>query len=79
MCTPERAKLLREQPSHGFSRRGIVKNVLYLGATLEYHLEMEDGGPGLVESHNQGTAALHEAGAAVWFAADDDSCYQLPN
>ena len=50
---PERARLSREQPSSGFARQGTVRNVLYLGATLEYHLDLQ-GERALVEAPNDG-------------------------
>jgi len=74
---PERAKLT-EAPADGFARRGTVKQVLYLGATLEYHLELEGGGRAIVEAPNDGAAPRYGAGAAVWFSAARENCYEIP-
>jgi len=73
---PERAKLSREKPSEAFSRRGTVRNVLYLGATLEYHLDLE-GEKGLVEAPNAGGTPPFKAGDAVWFSAPPESCLKM--
>jgi putative spermidine/putrescine transport system ATP-binding protein len=75
---PERARLMGEKPAQGFARRATVKQVLYLGATLEYHLDFDGGGRGLVEAPNDGNAPRFTAGAAVWFSAPLESCYEMP-
>jgi ABC-type Fe3+/spermidine/putrescine transport system ATPase subunit len=72
---PERARLTREKQA-GFSRAGTVKNVLYLGATLEYHLDLQ-GERALVEAPNNGGAPKFQAGDAVWFSAPPESCLQM--
>ena len=74
---PERAKLMQENPGGGFARRGTVKQVLYLGATLEYHLTLEGGERALVEAPNDAHAPRYAAGDAVWFTAPRESCYEL--
>src|SRR5688572_4868967 len=73
---PERARLSGEQPSSGFARHGTVRNVLYLGATLEYHLDLQ-GERALVEAPNDGGAPPFRAGDAVWFSAAPESCLQM--
>jgi len=73
---PERARLSMEKPVNGFARRGTVRNVLYLGATLEYHLDLE-GERALVEAPNDGGAPPFRAGDAVWFSAAPESCLQM--
>jgi spermidine/putrescine transport system ATP-binding protein len=73
---PERARLSAENPANGFARRGTVRNVLYLGATLEYHLDLE-GERALVEAPNDGGAPPFRAGDAVWFSAAPESCLQM--
>ena len=74
---PERAKLLLEKSADGFARRGTVRHVLYLGATLEYHLDFEVGERGVVEAPNDGGAPKFQAGEAVWFSAPPESCLQM--
>ncbi len=73
---PERARLTREKPLAAFARRGTLRHVLYLGATLEYHLDLE-GERALVETPNEGGAAKFEAGEAVWFSAPPESCLEM--
>jgi spermidine/putrescine transport system ATP-binding protein len=73
---PERARLSREKPDSGFARRGTVRNVLYLGASFEYHLDLE-GERALVEAPNEGGASKFKAGEAVWFSAPPESCLQM--
>jgi putative spermidine/putrescine transport system ATP-binding protein len=73
---PERARLSRDQPSSGFARHGTVRNVLYLGATLEYHLDLQ-GERALVEAPNDGAAPPFQAGDAVWFAAPGESALEM--
>jgi putative spermidine/putrescine transport system ATP-binding protein len=73
---PERARLSREQPSNGFARQGTVRNVLYLGATLEYHLDLQ-GERALVEAPNDGAAQSFKAGDVVWFTAPREGCLEM--
>ena len=73
---PERARLA-SSAGDGFSRRGTVKQVLYLGATLEYHLNLESGERAIVEAPNDAHAPRYAAGDAVWFTAPRESCYEL--
>jgi putative spermidine/putrescine transport system ATP-binding protein len=75
---PERAKLAKEKPADGFARAGKLRQVLYLGATLEYHLTFEGGERGLVEAPNDGNAPRFAAGDAVWFTAPRESCFEMP-
>jgi ABC-type Fe3+/spermidine/putrescine transport system ATPase subunit len=75
---PERAKLAVERPASGFAVRGTVHHVLYLGATLEYHLTLEGGERGLVEATNDGNTPRFAAGAKVWFTAPLESCFAMP-
>jgi putative spermidine/putrescine transport system ATP-binding protein len=74
---PERANLVAEKPRAGFAVQGTVRHVLYLGATLEYHLELENGERGLVEAPNQGGAPKFQAGERVWFSASPESCLEM--
>jgi ABC-type Fe3+/spermidine/putrescine transport system ATPase subunit len=73
---PERARLTRDRPAAAFARAGTVKNVLYLGATLEYHLDLQ-GERALVEAPNHGGAPAFRAGDAVWFSAPPESCLKM--
>jgi ABC-type Fe3+/spermidine/putrescine transport system ATPase subunit len=75
---PERARLSIEEPPNGFARRGTLRHVLYLGATLEYHLDFEGGERGLIQAPNDGSARRCVAGDAVWFAAPAESCFVMP-
>ena len=74
---PERAQLGRDKPTSGFARPATVRHVLYLGATLEYHLELENGERGLVEAPNHGGAPKFQAGERVWFSASPESCLEM--
>jgi len=60
---PERARLSAEKTGD-FARRGKVGQVLYLGATLEYHLTLDGGERALVEAPNDGNAPRFAAGDA---------------
>ena len=73
---PERARLTRDKPGAAFARPGTVKNVLYLGATLEYHLDL-GGEKALVEAPNDGGAPAFRAGDVVWFSAPPESCLKM--
>ena len=75
---PERATLTREEPADGFARRGTVRNVLYLGATLEYHLDFEGGERGVVQAPNDGNAPRCVAGDSAWLSAPVKSCFVMP-
>ena len=75
---PERSRLTRDKPDAGLALKGIVQQVLYLGATREFHLDLDGGGRGLVETPNDGGAVPFEPGAAVWLAAAFKNCRVLP-
>jgi ABC-type Fe3+/spermidine/putrescine transport system ATPase subunit len=75
---PERARLMPEKPANGFFTRGTVRHVLYLGATLEYHLALDSGERALVETPNDGHAPRFAAGDAVWFTAPEENCLEMP-
>ncbi len=75
---PERAQLLRDRPAEGLALKGTVRQVLYLGATREFHLELDGGERGLVEMPNDGAAARFEPGNTAWLAAAFDHCRVLP-
>ena len=74
---PERAMLGREKPKSGFARQATVRHVLYLGATLELHLELDGGERGLVEAPNHGGPPKFQAGERVWFSASPESCLEM--
>jgi ABC-type Fe3+/spermidine/putrescine transport system ATPase subunit len=75
---PERTRLVREKPADGLALRGTLKQVLYLGATREFHVELDGGGRGIVETPNDGAAPAFEPGAIVWLAAPVTNCRVLP-
>ena len=75
---PERARLSSQAPAHGFARRGTVRQVLYLGGALEYRLALDGGERAIVEVPNDGSAIRYAEGAAVWFSAARESCYEIP-
>jgi len=75
---PERARLAKYRPADGFARAGKVSQVLYLGATREYHLALDGGERAVVETPNDGGAPGFTAGDAIWFTATQDNCYQIP-
>ncbi len=71
---PERARLVRDKPDSGLAMRGTVRQVLYLGATREFHLDLDGGERGIVETPNDGAIAPLESGAAAWLAASFENC-----
>jgi len=74
---PERARLLSDKPAGGLALRGTLRQVLYLGATREFHVDLDGGERGLVETPNDGTAPPLEPGAVVWLAASFENCRVL--
>lgn len=74
---PERASLSSEKPVNGFAMSGTVRHVLYLGATLEVHLELDSGERGLVEAPNHGGPPKFQAGERAWFSASPESCLEM--
>ena len=74
---PERARLSTEAPADGFSRRGTVTQVLYLGGALEYRLELGHGERAVVEVPNDGALPRYAEGTAVWFSAARENCYEI--
>ena len=75
---PERSRLTQDKPDAGLALKGVVRQVLYLGATREFHLDLDGGERGLVETPNDGGAVAFEPGAAVWLAASFENCRVLP-
>jgi spermidine/putrescine transport system ATP-binding protein len=75
---PERSRLSRDKPEGGLALRGTVRQVLYLGSTREFHLDLDGGERGLVEMPNDGSAVPFDAGAPVWLAASFENCLVLP-
>ena len=51
---PERARLTAGQPADGVALHGTVRQVFYLGATHEVHVDFASGGRGFVQLHNDG-------------------------
>src|SRR5262249_10975984 len=75
---PERSRLSRTKPDAGLALRGTVRQVLYLGSTREFHLDLDGGERGIVEMPNDGSAAAFDAGAPVWLGAAFENCLVLP-
>src|SRR6185295_20011574 len=71
---PERSRLSREKPDGGLALKGTVRQVLYLGATREFHLDLDGGERGLVEMPNDGSPVPFDVGAPVWLTASFDNC-----
>jgi len=74
---PERARLMESRPQLGLALKGTVRQLLYLGATREFHVELEGGEQGIVETSNDGTDPRFVPGSAVWLAAPFESCRLL--
>ena len=66
---PERARLTAARVDDGISLPGTVRQVFYLGATREVHVDLAHGEKGFVQLHNDGSDAGVAAGSAVWLSA----------
>ena len=75
---PERARLMPGKPVDGLALRGTLRQVLYLGATREFHVELDGGERGFVEVPNDGATPAFAPGAIVWLAASFANCRVLP-
>ena len=77
---PERARLTAGRPEDGVALRGTVRQVFYLGATHEVHVDLASGERGFVQLHNDGdgTDVRVEPGAQVWLASSAANCRVLP-
>jgi spermidine/putrescine transport system ATP-binding protein len=77
---PERARLTAQRPADGVALRGTVRQVFYLGATHEVHVDLASGGRGFVQLHNDGdgTDVRVEPGAEVWLSSSAANCRVLP-
>jgi len=75
---PERAHLRPGRPSEGIGLPGTVRQVFYLGATREVHVDLAHGEKGFVQLHNDGNDAGVQAGSAVWLTASAGNCRVLP-
>jgi spermidine/putrescine ABC transporter ATP-binding subunit len=75
---PERARLTPARAADGISLPGTVRQVFYLGATREVHVDLASGEKGFVQLHNDGSDAGVAAGSAVWLSASATSCRVLP-
>jgi spermidine/putrescine ABC transporter ATP-binding subunit len=74
---PERARLTATRIDSGLSLPGTVRQVFYLGATREVHVDLAHGEKGFVQLHNDGTDAGVAAGAPVWLSAAAADCRVL--
>jgi spermidine/putrescine ABC transporter ATP-binding subunit len=75
---PERARLTDGRVDDGVSLPGTVRQVFYLGATREVHVDLAHGEKGFVELRNDGSEAAVQAGSAVWLSAPAANCRVLP-
>ena len=75
---PERARLTDEHPADGIALPGIVRQVFYLGATREVHVDLPNGERGFVQLHNEGSDAVVATGSAVWLSSSAANCRVLP-
>jgi spermidine/putrescine transport system ATP-binding protein len=75
---PERARLSAARPSEGVALPGTVRQVFYLGATREVHVDLAHGEKGFVELRNDGCDAGVQAGSTVWLSAAASNCRVLP-
>jgi len=75
---PERTRLSRDKPQSGLALRGTVRQVLYLGSTREFHLDLDGGERGIVEMPNDGSAVPFAAGESAWLAAAFENCLVIP-
>ena len=74
---PERAELCIDRPANGLALACTLRQVLYLGSTREFHVDLEGGERGIVEMPNDGNAPRLETGTRAWFAAPVRSCRVL--
>ena len=75
---PERSQLLHDAPPEGLALRGTLRQVLYLGATREFHVDLDGGMRGIVEAPNDGAPPAFAAGTPVWLCASFANCRVLP-
>ena len=72
---PERASLSHEVPLAGwFAARGRIDRVLYLGATREIRLILDNGERAIAEMPNTGDSVDFAPGDSVWFSAPPEAC-----
>jgi ABC-type Fe3+/spermidine/putrescine transport system ATPase subunit len=74
---PERAELRIDRPEGGLAIACTLRQVLYLGSTREFHVELDGGERGIVELPNDGNAPHVQTGARAWFCAPAQSCRVL--
>jgi hypothetical protein len=55
-----------------------VRQVFYLGATREVHVDLPNGERGFVQLHNEGSDAVVATGSAVWLSSSAANCRVLP-
>jgi spermidine/putrescine ABC transporter ATP-binding subunit len=74
---PERARLTSARVDDGISLPGTVRQVFYLGATREVHVDLAHGETGFAQLHYDGGDAGVRAGSAVWLSATSANCRVL--
>jgi ABC-type Fe3+/spermidine/putrescine transport system ATPase subunit len=78
LVRPERVRVTAAPPAAGWlALQGRVRQVLYLGATREIHVDLEHGGRALAEAPNVGAPTAFAAGDAVWVTAPPEACQVL--
>ena len=77
---PERCWLSRERPGavENIVLRGKIQQVVYLGSKTEFHLELEHGERGVVETQNVGRGSEYRADEEVYMIANIQDCLILP-
>jgi ABC-type Fe3+/spermidine/putrescine transport system ATPase subunit len=72
---PERASLSHDVPPAGwFAVRGRIDRILYLGATREIRLILDNGERAITEMPNTGGSVGFAPGERVWFSAPPEAC-----
>jgi spermidine/putrescine transport system ATP-binding protein len=75
---PERASVSATEPPAGwFAAHGRIAQILYLGATREVRLTIDDGAHAIAELPNTGSTLPFAIGDAVWFSAPLEACAVL--
>ena len=74
---PERARLTADFDDGGISLKGTVRQVFYLGATREVHVDLAHGKRGFVQIHNDGSGPGIEPGREVWLSSSAANCRVL--
>jgi hypothetical protein len=75
---PERVRVTATPPAAGWlALPGRLRQVLYLGAAREIHVDLDRGGRALAEAPNDGASVALATGDAVWVTAPPEACQVL--